>query len=95
MKIIGTLDSGQTSKLVEYSNTPKYRAFVFEGNGQDQVEVTVTGANRKAVIALADSTLTPIASGVGAAVGRVALPWAGHGSVLYSYSRVAPISRAS
>jgi hypothetical protein len=65
MKILGTLDSGQTSKLVEYSSTPQYRAFVFEGNGHDQVVVTVTGANSKAFVALADSSLTPIASGTG------------------------------
>jgi len=65
IKIVGTLESGQTSKPVEYSGTPKYRAFVFEGNGHDQIEVTVLGGNRKAYIALADSTLTPIASGLG------------------------------
>jgi hypothetical protein len=65
IKILGTLNSGQTSKLVEYSVTPKYRAFVFEGNGHDQVEITVTGGNRNAYVALADSTLTPIASGIG------------------------------
>jgi hypothetical protein len=65
IKILGTLTSGETSKPAEYSSTPKYRAFVFEGNGHDQVEVTVTGGNRKAYIALADSTLTPIASGLG------------------------------
>src|ERR1700677_4304928 len=63
IKILGTLDSGQTSKLVQYSSTPKYRAFVFEGNGHDQIQVTVLGGNRKAYIALSDSTLTPIASG--------------------------------
>jgi hypothetical protein len=44
---------------------PKYRAFVFEGNGHDRVEITVTGTNRKAYVALADSGLTPIASGLG------------------------------
>lgn len=65
IKILGTLDSGQTGKLVESSITPKYRAFVFEGNGHDQVEITVTGGNRNAYVALADSTLTPIASGIG------------------------------
>jgi hypothetical protein len=64
IKVLGTLNSGQTSKLVGYSTTPKYGAFVFEGNGHDQVEVTALG-NRKAFIALADSTLTPIASGIG------------------------------
>lgn len=65
VRVLGTLDDGQTSKPVEYSSTPKYRAFVFEGNGHDQVEITVTGANRKAYVALADSGLKPIASGLG------------------------------
>ena len=65
MKILGTLDNGETSKPAEYSSTPKYRAFVFEGNGHDQVEVTVTGTDRKAYVALADATLKPIASGLG------------------------------
>jgi hypothetical protein len=75
MKIVGTLNSGETSKPVEYSRTPEYRAFVFEGNGHDLVQVTVTGANRKAVIALADSTLKPIATGVGQL--SAALPYHG------------------
>jgi hypothetical protein len=65
MKILGTLDDGETSKPAEYSSTPKYRAFVFEGYGRDQIEITVTGANRKAYVALADSTLIPVASGIG------------------------------
>jgi hypothetical protein len=75
MKIVGTLNSGETSKPVEYSSTPEYRAFVFEGNGHDQIQVTVTGDNRKAVIALADSTLTPIATGIGQL--SAALPYHG------------------
>ena len=75
MKILGTLTSGETSMPAEYSSTPKYRAYVFEGNGHDQVEITVTGASRKAYIALADSTLTPIASGLGRL--SVSLPYHG------------------
>lgn len=65
IKVVGTLDSGQTSPLVEYSRPGQYRAFVFEGNGHDQVEITVTGADGRAFVALADATLTPIASGIG------------------------------
>src|SRR3984885_9921555 len=75
MKVLGTLDNGETSKPAQYSSTPKYRAFVFEGNGHDRVEVTVTGANQKAYVALADSSLTPIASGLGSLA--VALPYHG------------------
>jgi hypothetical protein len=65
IKVLGVLDSGETSKPAEFFGTPKYQAFVFEGNGHDQVEITVTGSNRKAYVALADSALTPIASGLG------------------------------
>ena len=65
IKIEGTINSGQTSKLVEYARTPSYRAFVFEANGNDRVEITVLGANRRAFVALADQSLNPIASGIG------------------------------
>jgi hypothetical protein len=73
IQVIGTINSGQTTKPGEYTHTSKYQAFVFEGNGHDKVEVTVTGA--KAYVALADSTLTPIAGGVGRL--DVALPYHG------------------
>jgi hypothetical protein len=73
IQVVGTIDSGQTSNPEEYAHTSKYQAFVFEGNGHDRVEVTVTGA--KAYVALADSTLTPIAGGVGRVY--VALPYHG------------------
>ena len=65
MKTMGTIDSGQTVTLMDGLHTPKYRALVFEGNGHDQVEITVTGGNKKAYIALADASLTPIASAMG------------------------------
>jgi hypothetical protein len=65
IKILGTLNSGQTGLLAASARLPEYRAFVFEGNGHDQVDITVTGAGRKAYIALADATLAPIASGMG------------------------------
>jgi hypothetical protein len=92
IKILGTLDSGQTSKLVQYSSTPKYRAFVFEGNGHDQIQVTVLGGNRKAYIALADSTLTPIASGLGSL--SVALPYHGPDTeAFYILFRGSPAAR--
>jgi hypothetical protein len=75
MKTVGTLDSGQTSKPLEFSQTPKYRAFVFEGKGHDRVVITVAGPAQKAYVALADSTLTPIASGLGRL--SVTLPYHG------------------
>ena len=83
IKILGTLNSGQTSKLVEYSRTPKYRAFVFEGNGHDQVEVTVTGGNRNAYRSVGRFDAYSDCERHRAAVGNAALSRAGHGSVLY------------
>ena len=65
IKVMGTLDNGRTSSLVETPGSAKFHAFVFEGNGHDQVDITVTGARQKAYVALADSTLTPIVSGMG------------------------------
>jgi hypothetical protein len=65
IKVLGTLNSGQTSQTVEYARPGLYRAFVFEGNGKDYVDITVTGADGKAFVALADASLTPIASGIG------------------------------
>jgi hypothetical protein len=65
MKTLGVLSSGETSALVEYSQPGPYRAFVFEGNGHDRVDITVTGAEGRAFIAVADATLMPIASGIG------------------------------
>jgi hypothetical protein len=65
IKVVGTIDSGQTSKPVEYSATPQYRALVFEAGGNDQVQVKVTGLSANAYVALADSSLKPIASGTG------------------------------
>ena len=61
-KIVGSLDYGQTSDPVDYTGTPKYSAFVFNGNGGDQIEVTVKG-DRPASISIADGTLKELASG--------------------------------
>jgi hypothetical protein len=41
MKIVGTLSYGDTSDSIEYSSTPRYRAFKFDGNAGDQVDVWV------------------------------------------------------
>ena len=65
VKIVGVLNYGQKSGPVEYSDTPKYRAFLFAGQGDDQVEVRVTGATENAFIALADQSLSIIATGAG------------------------------
>lgn len=63
VKIIGDLDYGATSDPVEYTPTPRYRAFVFNGNGGDQIEVTAKGEGRTAFVAIADGGLNQLASG--------------------------------
>ncbi len=65
VKVVGVLRYGETSGPIEYSDTPPYRAFVFEGQGRDQIEVTVTGAGQNAFVAVADPALNVIASGTG------------------------------
>jgi hypothetical protein len=63
VKVVGSLDYGQTSDPVEYTGTPKYAAFVFNGNGDDRVEVTVKGGDRQAAISIADGSLKELATG--------------------------------
>ena len=41
MKIVGSLDYGQTSTSVLYTSTPRYRTFKFGGNAGDNVDVWV------------------------------------------------------
>lgn len=65
VKILGVLDYGQRSGPVEYSNTPQYSAFLFAGQGNNQVDVRVTGASQNTFIALADQGLNVIATGTG------------------------------
>jgi hypothetical protein len=65
VKIVGVLNYGQKSGPVEYSETPQYRAFLFAGQGDDQVDVSVTGAGPNTFIALADQSLNVIATGTG------------------------------
>jgi hypothetical protein len=64
VQVLGVLNYGQTSRLLEAPPSSSYRAFVFNGNGNDRVEVTVTG-DRTASIAVADPSLNMIASGEG------------------------------
>lgn len=63
VKIVGDLDYGQTSEPVEYTATPGYRAFVFNGNSRDRIEVTVTSDDRKATVAIADGSLKELING--------------------------------
>ena len=63
VKVLGDLDYGQSSGPVVYSARPAYRAFVFSAFGGEAVEVSVRGTDRKAMVALADSSLTRLAIG--------------------------------
>jgi hypothetical protein len=65
VKIVGVLSYGQKSGPVAYSGSPQYRAFVFDGQGNDRIEVTVTGAGQDVFVAIADPGLNMIASGTG------------------------------
>ena len=55
-------------------------AFVFNGNGKDRVEVTVTG-DRNALVAIADPSLNKVASGIGRL--SVSLPYRGPDTEAY------------
>jgi hypothetical protein len=63
VKVLGDLDYGQTSAPVAYSATPLYRAFIFSAFGGETVEVSVRGTDRKAMVALTDSSLNRLAIG--------------------------------
>lgn len=65
IKVLGELVRGQTSPLINYRRPGQYQAFIFEGTGHDFVNITLTGPDRNATIALADQTLAPIATGTG------------------------------
>lgn len=63
VKIVGDLEYGQTSDPVEYTDSPRYRAFVFTANSQDRIEVTVKGNDRRAFVAIADGSMKELSSG--------------------------------
>lgn len=63
VKVVGDLMYGQTSEPVECPGTPAYCAFVFNGQGDDRVEVNVSDRPGKAFVAIADGALAEIATG--------------------------------
>ena len=65
----------ETSKPAEFLSTPKYQAYVFEGNGHDQVEITVTGSKPKGVCGFGRFGSHANRQRSGAARGNVALSW--------------------
>jgi len=63
VKIVGDLNYGETGAPVSCSTSPAYCAFVFNGRGDDQVQVTVKADGGIAQVAIADGSLAQLASG--------------------------------
>jgi hypothetical protein len=63
VKVVGDLNYGETSALVQCASSPAYCAFVFNGHGDDRVEVTVNTDQGTALVAIADGSLSQLASG--------------------------------
>ena len=61
--ILGDIDYGQTSPVLDCPGGEKYCALVFNAAGGDKVELTVTGGAGKALVAVADGTLKELARG--------------------------------
>jgi hypothetical protein len=63
MKIVGSLDYGQTSASVRYTKTPRYRAVKFGGNAGDQIDVWVRSTDGGDSVAwVLDNTFHTLAS---------------------------------
>ncbi len=91
VKIVGVLNYGQKSGALENSDSPQYRAFLFAGQANDEVQVTVTGASPDAFIALADQSLKVVATGTGHL--SVTLPDHGPDAEMYYVVFKNPMSR--
>lgn len=63
VKVVGDLKYGGTSAPVQCSGGVSYCAFVFDGQGDDRVEVTVKAGEGTALVAIADGSLSQLASG--------------------------------
>ena len=63
VKVVGDLNYGQTSAPVECSGVPSYCAFVFNGQGDDRIEIDVSSAEGKAFVAIADGALAELITG--------------------------------
>jgi hypothetical protein len=63
MKLIGSLDYGQTSSVVSYTSSPRFRAFKFAGQKGDKVDIKVHSTNSgDAVTWLVDNGYNVLAS---------------------------------
>jgi hypothetical protein len=63
VKVVGDLSYGQTSAPVECSGVPSFCAFVFNGQGDDRIEIDVSSAEGKAFVAIADGALAELTRG--------------------------------
>jgi hypothetical protein len=63
VKVIGDLQYGQTSAPVECPGAPSFCAFVFNGQGDDRIQVDVSNTEGKAFVAIADGALAELTSG--------------------------------
>jgi len=62
MKIVGSLDYGQTSDPVRYNRHPRFRAFKFAGDAGDQVDVWVRSADGDPIAWVLDDSFRVIGS---------------------------------
>lgn len=58
--ILGDIDYGQTSPALNCPGEPKFCALVFNANGGDKVELSISGGSGKSLIALADGALNEL-----------------------------------
>ena len=81
VKVVGDLEYGQTSAPVDCSGVPSYCAFVFNGQGDDRIEVNVSEGEGKTFVAIADGALAELTSGTNQVV--FSLPRKGPDSETY------------
>lgn len=62
LKLVSSLDYGQTSAAAKYHNPPRYLAFKFGGHKGDKVSIDVRSKNGDAVAWLLDNRFTSLAS---------------------------------
>jgi len=61
LKLIGSIDYGQTAAAVKYRNPPRYLAYKFGGHKGDKVAIDVTSKNGDAVAWLLDNSFAIVA----------------------------------
>src|SRR5512146_2024866 len=62
MKIVGSLDYGQTGASVRYTSSPRYRTYKFAGHAGDQVDVWVRSTHGDAVAWVLDNDFAIVGS---------------------------------